>query len=345
MFKISIVAVLLLVGCDALFSGREVVYEGKKIKGICMVAPDKIMSVNEYDAIKAVNAEWVAITPYGFCRTTEPKFIYAKPNDSLSRKWQWWGERPDGAAECIKMAHQKGLKVMLKPHVWVMGKENVYTGDLDYKSDEGWSKFEENYREYVLDFARIADSTQVEMYCIATEFHTFIAQRPSFWKQLIADVKQIYKGKLTYAENWDKYQDVSFWNEMDFVGIDAYFPLSEKQNPSVEELKTGWKKHIKDLDKYARKQQKPILFTEIGYQSTDFSTQKPWESYSKYPDNETLQANAFRAFFESTWNEKWLAGAMVWKWFPMMEKGKKARDKYSPQNKPAEAVIRDLGFK
>lgn len=345
MFKLFSFSLFLLVGCNALFSGKEVVYQGSKIKGVCMVAPDKIMSANEYDAIKALNADWVAITPYGFCRINEPKFVYAKPSDSLARKWQWWGERPDGAAECIKMAHQKGLKVMLKPHVWVMGKENVYTGDLDYKTDENWSKFEENYRNYVLDFARIADSTKVEMYCIATEFHTFIAKRPAFWKQLIADVKKVYKGKLTYAENWDKYQEVAFWNEMDFVGVDAYFPLSEKQNPSVEELKSGWKKHIKELDKYARKQQKPVLFTEIGYQSTDFSTQKPWESYSQKPDNEELQANAFKAFFESIWNEKWLAGAMVWKWFPMMEKGKKSRDKYSPQNKPAESVIQDFWAK
>jgi hypothetical protein len=318
MLKSSIIGLLLLVGCNAVFSGNEVVYQGEKIKGICMVAPNRIMSADEYNSIKSINAEWVAITPYGFCRTTEPKFTYAKPNDSTARKWQWWGERPDGAVECIKMAHQKGLKVMLKPHVWAMGKQrgdNIYTGDLDYGTDENWKKFEVDYRDYVLDFARIADSTQVEMYCIATEFHTFIAKRPEFWKKLIAEIKQIYKGKLTYAENWDKYQDVTFWNDMDFVGVDAYFPLSEKQNPSLEDLKQGWKKHIKDLDKYARKQQKPILFTEIGYQSTDFATNKPWESYSKEPDNDALQANAYQAFFETTWKEtcrKNTSGGWVW---------------------------------
>jgi hypothetical protein len=336
MLKSFILSLLLFIGCD---TGKEVIYQGSKIKGVCFVAPHKEMQITDYEPVKQINAEWVALTPYGFCRENEPVFRYPKMNDT-TRKWQWWGERPDGVAACIRMAHQQGLKVILKPHVWAMGEGNIYTGDLDYKTDENWTKFEKTYREYVLDFARIADSTKVEMYCIATEFHTFVAKRPQFWKKLIGEIKQIYKGKLTYAENWDKYQEVPFWNEMDFIGVDAYFPLSEKQSPSVEDLKSGWKKHLNDMDKYARKQQKPILFTEIGYQSTDFSTNKPWESYSKEADNETLQANAYQAFFDAAWNQKWLAGAMIWKWFPFMDNGSKHRDKYSPQNKHAAAVLK-----
>jgi hypothetical protein len=338
-FSLYIAAALVaFAGYNVFFEDKEVVYEGSKIKGVCFVAPHDTMQHTEYEPVKQINAEWVAITPYGFCKKEEPIFHYPKVKTNETRKWQWWGERPDGAAKCIEMAHQKGLKVMLKPHVWV---RDMYTGDLDYGSDENWAKFEKDYREYVLDFARVADSTDVEIYCIATEFHTFVAKRPQFWKQLIKEVKQIYKGKLTYAENWDKYQDAHFWDEMDFVGIDAYFPLSEKQSPNLDEIKKGWKSHLKDIEKYSRKAQKPILFTEIGYQSTDFTTHKPWESYSKHPDNEKLQVDAYQAFFDMVWQQKWFAGAFVWKWFPFMDKNDIARDKYSPQNKPAQAVLKD----
>ena len=331
--------------CFLLFAGcqnKSFVYRGTKLKGVCFVAPPRQIDATEFELVKNMNVAWVAITPYGFVGDGRPDFQYNKTSEG-----HWWGESPVGVHECVRMAHEKGLKVMLKPHAWIQSQTSSFTGDLDFKTEAEWKVFEQTFGDYLLDFAQVANTNNVEIYCIATEFENFIEKRPDFWHKIIKAIKVIYKGKLTYAENWDSYQKVPFWQEMDYVGVDGYFPLTDEKSPSLQTIKKGWVKHRTELEKFSRKTQKPILFTEIGYQSTDYTTQKPWESYSKHPDNETLQADAYRAFFENVWTEKWLAGCFIWKWFPDMKrenetaKKYKFRDKYTPQGKVGEMVLKD----
>ena len=39
------------------------------------------------------------------------------------------------------------------------------------------------------------------------------------WRQLIADVRKIYHGEITYSVNWDRYGDVSFWDDLDYIVV------------------------------------------------------------------------------------------------------------------------------
>jgi hypothetical protein len=307
-------------------------YDGPKMKGVSFVAPRDPITDTCYLPVKQINAEWVSLMPYGFVREGTSNFVYGHNNE-----WKWWGESPRGVAHCIEMAHQKGLKVMLKPHMWIG--HGTFTGHFDLKTEAEWQVFEKQYGDYLLDFARIADSTDVELYCIATEMQNFVKKRPQFWFAIIKEIKKIYKGPLTYAENWDTYQDVPFWNEMDFVGVDAYFPLSEARAPSPEELRKGWKPHLKALAKFSNKVQKPILFTEFGYVSTDYAARRPWETDRDQPQNERLQADAYQVLFEEVWSREWMAGGFVWKWFPNLKPDSRARDPFSPQNKHAALVL------
>ena len=48
------------------------------------------------------------------------------------------------------------------------------------------------------------------MFCIGTELQFVVANDPEYWKQSIREIKQVYTGKLTYAENWDQFQNVPF---------------------------------------------------------------------------------------------------------------------------------------
>jgi hypothetical protein len=88
------------------------------------------------------------------------------------------------------------------------------------------------------------------------------------WSQLIKKIKKS-TSKLTYAANWDDFDKVPFWNELDYIGIDAYFPLSNATTPSVLELNDAWQQHIKKIEKLQTKTNKKILFTEFGYRNSD----------------------------------------------------------------------------
>lgn len=324
---------MLLGACQ---SGPPFRYEGQKMKGVNLVAPPREAGSGSLDQVKSAGGGWVAIVPYGFCRKGEPHFYYFG-NRKDERKYQWWGETPEGVAATIRMAQAKGLKVMLKPHVWMQGGSHL---DLEFSEEKDWQTFEKDYAGYVLDFARIADSLNVDLYCITTELDRFAIARPRFWNDLIGSVRKVYKGKLTYAANWDRYERIPFWRELDFVGVDAYFPLSDDQTPSARTMVRGWKRHLADLQRLSYQLQKPVLFTEFGYRACDHTARRPWESDTDCQSNPSAQANAYQALFEAAWPQPWFAGGFLWKWFMHDGHRGRERDQYSPQGRPAEGVLR-----
>jgi hypothetical protein len=314
---------------------EHVKYEGKKIKGLSFVAPPRPFNDNPMHEVEDLGSNWISVIPYAFTRLNEPNLIYN------SHGKQWWGERPEGIQKTIELAHEKGIKVMVKPQVWI---PRGWTGDLDFKEEE-WKLWEQGYRDYILEFAKMAKDEEVDLFCIGTEFRTSIKNRPEFWLALIKEVRKTYPGKITYAANWDDYQKVPFWNELDFIGINAYFPLIEKEEAKPVEICKAWKPWLTDLEAFMAKQSKPLLFTEYGYLSVDKCTWKTWEiekQIHEYPINQAAQANAYQALFDTFWNKSYWAGGFLWKWFPEMKghEGYPEKD-YTPQGKEAEGVVRE----
>jgi ppGpp synthetase/RelA/SpoT-type nucleotidyltranferase len=210
------------------------------------------------------------------------------------------------------------------------------------KSEEDWSAFEKNYEAFIMEYADMAREIDAEMLCIGTELNGFVNARPEFWQQLIKKIKKVYPGKLTYAENWDTFNKVPFWNELDYVGVDAYFPLCQNKTPSLETLKQGWQNHKPKITALHAQTNKPILFTEYGYRSVDYSGKRPWDfSRDMTTVNLEAQENALKAIYEEFWKEDWFAGGFLWKWHDNHEKsGGKDNTRFTPQNKPAEALVR-----
>jgi len=305
----------------------------KKMNGVSFVAPDQPIGVEAIKPIKEVNANWVAVTPYAFTRTGSPELRF-----NISR--QWWGERAEGTAKTIEFAHHLNLKVMLKPHVWVRGQG--WAGEFDLETEEEWKQWEKNYRDYILSYAKLSDSLDVEMISIGTEYRIAVRERPAFWEKLIREVRSVYDGKLTYAANWDNYENIAFWDELDYIGIDSYFPLSEKRNPTVSEIKSEWQPVKEKLKGFSEEYNKVILFTEFGYQSVDYTTDGHWKyGRGDREINLQAQADAYRAVFETFWDEPWFGGGFLWKWFDQHERrGGPDDTRYTPQNKPAEETIR-----
>jgi hypothetical protein len=321
-----------------LFEIKEYFYAGEKLKGLSFVAPSQRIGDTCFIETQKVNAKWVSLMPYSFLPEKSTELHFVQMSDSGKKQRIWWGETPWGIKECIVMARKQNLKIMLKPHMWLGWGE--FTGNLNFKSDKEWKSFEESYKKYILTYAKIAQESKVEIFCIGTELENFVDDRPKFWQDLIKEIRDIYKGELTYAENWDCFEDVPFWSDLDFIGVDAYFPLSDKADPDLSEIKNGWKKHKNILRKISGKNQKPILFTEIGYKSANFATQEPWSTDFSKPENLNLQDRAYHALFEEVWKEPYFAGMFVWKWFPVQRhNSKRDKDTFSPQGKPAQKTI------
>lgn len=310
-----------------LFTNRIVAFE--KVKGISFVASDKPISEKDVEPIVQLNANWVTLMPYGFIG-----------NDGVvnyNSKWQWWGEKEEGLRKTIDLCKRAGLKIMVKPQIWMM---DAYTGDFKLNSEEDWTKFEASYQKFILDFLAVATTLNVELFCIGTEWREFVKARPLFWQKMIRKIREKYKGKLIYAANWDDYTAVPFWNELDFIGVNGYFPISVNKKPSLNELVKGWEYQANDLEKFSTQKERKILFTEIGYRSMDGATISPWEHNSKANYASDIQSHAYQALFRVIWDKDWFAGMFIWKWYHNhAERGGKGDIDFTPQNKPAAEII------
>ncbi len=309
---------------------------GKKMNGLTMVAPWEPFKSDPMAEAKTVMANWIAVVPYAFSPGGKGRVIY---NEQKGQ--QWWGERPEGVAETIRLAHAAGIKTMLKPQVWIHGK---WTGELDFDDEKTLAEWEADYEKYILQNAQLAENQQVELFCIGTEFRAHLKRRPQFWLGLIEKTRGVYHGKLTYSANWDDWAAVPFWEKLDFIGLGGYFPLVDEKAPTVERLVEAWQPIMGQLKAFSAAQGRPVLFTEYGYLSVDNCSWKNWELEKDIhlrPINQAAQANAIDALHTVFQKETWWAGSFLWKWFPngMGHEGYPERD-YTPQGKAAEGVLR-----
>jgi hypothetical protein len=304
-----------------------------KINGVNFVSPTKKVSVNCILPTKRINANWIALCPFAFMYPNNPKVEYNVPKN-------WWGDKPDGICKLISFAKSNNQKVLLKPHFWV--DQQGWPGDFDL-DEKNWRLWEHNYIHFMLNMARLADSLNIDMLSIGAEFRTATQKRPQFWNSLIDTVRKVYRGKLIYAANWDEYDKISFWNKLDYIGIDAYFPLNEEATPSKEKMEQQWKRVSATLDVFSKKYQKKIVFTEYGYRSINNCAWKQWKLEAA-PANKDInilaQQNAYESLYNIVWGNEWFAGGFLWKWYPNdNESGGMKNSDYTPQHKPVEKII------
>ena len=308
----------------------------KKIKGINFVASRDSISNKHITPVLKAQSNYVALMPFGFIKKiSSPKIVY-------NTNKQWFGETKSGLLQYAKKFQKEKVSIMVKPHIWVWRGE--FTGNIKMDSEENWRILEESYTQFILTYAKAAENLNADIFCIGTELEQFVANRPIYWQKIIKEIRKIYKGKLTYAANWDEFKRVTFWKDLDFIGIDAYFPLSNKKSPTIAEYELGWKLHKSEILKVQKQFNKPVIFTEFGYRSVDFNGKKPWDSKRVEGGiNLEAQANALQAIYNQFWNEEWFAGGFLWKWFHKHDEvGGEKNNRFTPQNKPAEELIRKL---
>lgn len=306
----------------------------RKLNGISLVASRDSLRKEHLEPIVKLNANSIALMPYAFIRDNEnPELIY-----NIER--QWFGERVEGIEHSIQLLKKKDLQIMMKPHIWL--RNGDFTGDLEFKREADWKKFEDSYREYILLYVKIAEKYNLDLFCIGTELYNFVKLRPEFWNDLIAEIRKEYNGKLVYAENWDKVDQTEIWQKLDYIGADAYFPLHDSASPTKEEINEGWIEHKAMLKELSHKYKKPVLFTEYGYRSKDQALKEPWNSGREISNiNHNLQAKALESIYEEFWTENWFGGGFLWKWHQPIDSGGLKNDRFTPQNKPAENTVRE----
>jgi hypothetical protein len=247
-------------------------------------------------------------------------------------------------ARAVEMAHARGLRVMLVPHLWVESGE--WRALVDPHTDEGWARWAESYGRFVLAWATLAQATGADMLSVGVEMRSWVTTpRAPRFARVVADVRRVYGGLLTYSANWDDVDQTVILGEVDVIGVNAFYPLADEAGAGEAKLGEGGERVRAKVHTLAEAWHKPVLFTEIGYTTRPDPAVKPWE----WPDamahvriDEAAQAAAYRALVAPLLREPDFAGFFVWRVYADPDDAsQEAPWGFSPRGKLAELVVRD----
>jgi len=286
---------------------------------------------------RRLGVSWVSVTPFGRVADLKPTGIdltFEAP----------FPENRAALRRAIEQAHAEGLRVMLVPHLWVENGE--WRAQIDPGDDEAWQRWADGYESFVLTWARVAEEARADLFSVGVELRSWVTttRAPSFL-EIIAAVRSVYSGPITYAANWDDVEDTVILGELDLIGVNAFFPLTDKENAELPTLLAGGREVAKKMRALAELWDKPILFTEYGYTTRRDPALRPWEwpeHLSNVVVDEHAQADAYRALLAPMIDEPWFAGAFVWRTYSDPDDvSQEAEWGFNPRGKQAELVLRD----
>lgn len=231
----------------------------------------------------------------------------------------------------IREAHALGLKVCLKPVVNVAdGTWRAHIGffDWDVPGEPSWTQWFASYRRFILHAARIAEAEGCEMLCIGCEMVRADGQE-AHWRALIAEVRAVYSGPITY--NCDKYQEdrVTWWDAVDVISSSGYYPIDQ------------WEAQLDRIAPVIAAHDKPFFFMEAGCPSREGSAALPNDWALPGAPSGDEQLKYYRAMFDACARRTWVGGFMLWDWPARLYDAADAagNDDYCPYGKPAGAWL------
>lgn len=284
-----------------------------------------------------LGASWVSLTPFGRTANLRPTGIDSTFETPFL-------ENRAHVLSAVRQAHAAGLRVLLVPHLWVETGE--WRALIDPGDDAAWARWARAYRSFVLTWAKVAREGDVEMFSIGVELRSWVTTRHfTSMLPIIADVRRVYSGLLTYSANWDDVGDTLIWDALNLVGINAFYPLAEHEGATVDELAEGGRTVAKRVEAIALGVERPVVLTEVGYTTRANVAVRPWE----WPDemthvavDEQAQSAAYQALLAPLLDSRQVAGFFVWRFYADPDNvSQEAEWGFSPRGKLAELVMRD----
>ena len=289
------------------------------------------------DHLVAMGTNWISITPFGriwSLQDTRIEMDFEAPYE----------ENRVAVRTMIQQAKARGLKVLLIPHLWV--ETEGWRGEIDPGTPERWRAYQQSYRDFVLAWARDAAAAGADALSIGVECKSWSGRFGAFWTEFIADVREVFDGMLTYSANWDEADDVLFWDLLDFVGINAFYPLADHAAATDAEYLAAAAALVPGLRDLARTLQMPLVFVEVGYTTRTDAAVEPW----LWPDgmedvviDEREQARAMASLVSPFLQEPFFAGFFNWRYYADLDDvSQEGIWGFSPHAKLAEGTLESI---
>lgn len=236
----------------------------------------------------------------------------------------------------LSWARERGMSAMLIPHIAYWGTKFSWRGEINFVTPEEWDRFFSEYETWIVQMAKLAESEHAEIFCVGLEF-SYPQKYEERWRKIIAAVRAVYRGKVTYGVNWNEYADVKFWDALDYIGVLAYFPLTKSADPSAAEISAAWEKRCAELEKFSKQNGKQFLFVEIGYNESSRAAAEPWGFKTGGDHAAEIQQRCIDVALALPAKHSFIVGMYWWKWFP--EVPHHHEENYRIQTEPIKALI------
>lgn len=247
----------------------------------------------------------------------------------------------------IKHFHDNGIKVCLKP--MINSADGVWRALIDFPDENMfnensyWGRWFKAYKAFLCHYAELAEYTHCELFCVGCEM-LGTERRETEWRDVIAAVRSIYHGPITYNTNHGKENLAAWYDAIDYLGTSAYFPVASKPGASLSEMTEEWQKISERLEKTAKEMNKKILFMEIGCRSARGCATMPWDfTHREFPYDEDEQANFYESCLSVFAKKEWFEGVFWWDWGTTIydtPEGAKKDDGFNIHFKKAEEVLK-----
>jgi hypothetical protein len=285
------------------------------------------------------NANWLALTYCSFQWSVDSSGpIYAKPSTPTSIQ----------LSAIVNESKSRKLKIFFRPCIdpdWSNPEtEGTWRGEIGRNfNTSDWDRWFGFYKAFITTQAALAQKLRVDMFSVGMEYVVPSTQE-AHWRSVVAAVRAVYRyGPITYCANHGNEGLVRWWDVVDEISVDAYYPLAPSSlSPTVTELVQAWQPIVLSLAQLSvANGDKPINFGEIGYCSVTGANTDPAHCGLLETKllNLTAQANLYSAFFEAVFPQPWFKGVFWWAWVTDSSDGGPANVGFTPSGKPAAQII------
>lgn len=203
----------------------------------------------------------------------------------------------------VREAHRRGYSIWLKPLIddertgaW----RGAITPGGDLSNLEALDAWFASYGELLTQYAVLAQEEGVLGLVIGAEMESLDKPDEKYtirWNGLIATLRTVYSGNLSYAKNWtpvDPSQIPGFVPNLDVLMIDAFFDLSRlADNASSGDIYYAWQEWLPYLQQYHERSGKPIMFAEVGVVPRVGAFRNPWNGNNGGRFDPTVQVRYY----------------------------------------------------
>ncbi len=127
------------------------------------------------DRLRAYGVDAIALVPYGMCRRGETAI-----------RFNFGMERAELVTAVAKAVHERGMRVLLKPQIWVPGR--AFPGDLEFADEALRAAWFREYARFLSFYASLAAAVRADVFCVGSEF-VRLSRHEHDWRALIAPAR------------------------------------------------------------------------------------------------------------------------------------------------------------